>query len=104
EDHAIHILELLESYREMTSVMLEVYLSSASNRLNDIMRVLTIIATIFIPLTFIVGVYGMNFSVNETSRWAMPELHWEYGYPAVWLVMLVIGGAMLYYFKRRNWF
>ncbi len=104
EDHAIHILELLESYREMTSVMLEVYLSSASNRLNDIMRVLTIIATIFIPLTFIVGVYGMNFSVNETSRWAMPELHWEYGYPAVWLVMLLIGGAMLYYFKRRNWF
>ncbi len=73
----------------MTSVMLEAYLSSASNRLNEVMRVLTVIATIFMPLTFIVGVYGMNFSVNETSRWAMPELRWDFGYPAIWLVMIL---------------
>jgi magnesium transporter len=104
EDHATHILELLESYREMTSVMLEAYLSSASNRLNEVMRVLTVIATIFMPLTFIVGIYGMNFSVNETSPWAMPELRWAYGYPAVWLVMILIGIAMLFYFKRKKWF
>jgi magnesium transporter len=88
----------------MVSALLEVYLSSVSNRLNDVMRVLTIIATIFIPLTFIVGVYGMNFSVNETSRWAMPELRWAYGYPAVWLVMLAVAGLMIYYFKRNRWF
>ena len=103
-DHALHILELLESYREMTSVMLEAYLSSASNRLNEVMRVLTVIATIFMPLTFIVGVYGMNFSVNTTSPWAMPELRWDYGYPVVWLAMVVAFGGMLVYFKRKKWF
>ena len=103
-DHALHILDLLESYREMTTVMLEAYLSSASNRLNEAMRVLTVIATVFMPLTFIVGVYGMNFSVNESSPWAMPELRWAYGYPVVWGVMVLIGIAMLFYFKRRKWF
>ncbi len=103
-DHALHILELLESYREMTAAMLEAYLSSASNRLNEVMRVLTVIATVFMPLTFIVGVYGMNFSVNETSRWAMPELRWDYGYPAVWLLMLAVFAGMLVYFRRRKWF
>jgi len=103
-DHALHILELLESYREMISVMLEAYLSSASNRLNEAMRVLSVIATIFMPLTFIVGVYGMNFSVNETSRWAMPELRWDYGYPAVWFLMIAVFAGMLVYFKRRKWF
>jgi magnesium transporter len=103
-DHALHILELLESYREMTSAMLEAYLSSASNRLNEVMRVLTVIATIFMPLTFIVGIYGMNFSVNETSPWAMPELRWHYGYPLVWLAMLAVFAGMLVYFRRRKWF
>jgi magnesium transporter len=103
-DHALHILELLESYREMTSVMIEAYLSSASNRLNEVMRVLTVIATIFMSLTFIVGVYGMNFSVNETSRWAMPELRWDFGYPAIWLVMILVFGGMLVYFRRKKWF
>jgi magnesium transporter len=104
QDHALHILELLESYREMTAVMLEAYLSSASNRLNEVMRVLTVIATIFMPLTFIVGVYGMNFGVNATSPWAMPELRWAYGYPAVWAVILLIGVAMLIWFRRKRWF
>jgi magnesium transporter len=65
---------------------------------------LTIIATVFIPLTFIVGVYGMNFGNNTTSWWAMPELRWDYGYPAVWLVMILIGGGMIYLFKRNKWF
>jgi len=102
-DHTVQILDLLESYREMASSMLEVYLSSVSNRLNASMRVLTIIATLFIPLTFIVGVYGMNFGSNTTSRWAMPELRWEYGYPAVWLAMIVIAAVMLYLFKRNKW-
>lgn len=103
-DHAVQIIELLESYRDMLAGMLDVYLSSVSNRQNEVMKVLTVIATIFIPLTFLVGVYGMNFSVNQTSPWAMPELHWDFGYPALWLVMLALAGGMLLYFKRRRWF
>ncbi len=102
-DHTIQIMDLLETYRDMTTSMLDIYLSSVSNRLNDIMRVLTMIATIFIPLTFVVGVYGMNFR-NDASPWAMPELHWYYGYPLVWLLMIVVAGAMLMYFKRKGWF
>ncbi|MBI5138167.1 MAG: magnesium/cobalt transporter CorA [Nitrospirae bacterium] len=102
-DHTTHIMELLESYREMTAGMLDIYLSSVSNRMNDVMRVLTIIATIFIPLTFIVGVYGMNFA-HPDSPWAMPELRAYYGYPAVWLVMLALAGGMLLLFKRKGWF
>lgn len=103
-DHTVQIMELLETYREMTTEMLDVYLSSASNRLNEIMRVLTVIATIFIPLTFLVGVYGMNFRMNSNSPWAMPELDWYFGYPALWIVMITIAGGMLLYFKRKGWF
>jgi magnesium transporter len=103
-DHTVQILDFVESYRDMTSSMLEVYLSSVSNRLNESMRVLTVIATIFIPLTFIAGVYGMNFGANTASWWAMPELRWAYGYPAVWVVMILIAAGLLYAFKRRNWF
>lgn len=103
-DHTVQIIELLESYRDMLAGMLELYLSSIGNRQNEVMKVLTVIATVFIPLTFLVGVYGMNFSVNPTSPWAMPELHWDYGYPALWLLMLAVAGAMLGYFKRRRWF
>ena len=103
-DHTVQILDLLETYRDMTTGMLDLYLSSVSNRLNDVMRVLTVIATIFIPLTFITGIYGMNFGDNAKSPWAMPELHWYYGYPMVWVVMLGVVGFMLYYFKRRGWF
>jgi magnesium transporter len=88
----------------MLGGMRDVYLSSVSNPQNDIMKGLTVIATIFIPLTFLVGVYGMNFSVNQTSPWAMPELHWDFGYPALWLLMLALAGGMLLYFKRRRWF
>jgi magnesium transporter len=102
-DHNIQIIELLETYREMTSGMIDVYLSSISNHTNEIMRVLTIIATIFIPLTFIAGVYGMNFD-HPSSPWAMPELHWYYGYPLVWLVMVAVAFLLLIFFKRRKWF
>jgi magnesium transporter len=80
----------------MVSGMLDIYLSSVSNRLNEVMKVLTIIATIFIPLTFIVGVYGMNFKY-------MPELEWHWGYPAVMLIMLAIGLCMLVFFRKKRW-
>lgn len=101
-DHTVQIIDLLETYRDMVTAMLEVYLSSISHRTNEIMRVLTIIATIFIPLTFIVGVYGMNFE-NPASPWAMPELHWYFGYPIVWLIMILVAAGLLYYFKRQGW-
>lgn len=96
-DHAIRISETLESYRELVSGLLEIYISSVSNRMNEVMKVLTVFATIFIPLTFIVGIYGMNFQY-------MPELHWRWAYPVLWLAMLGISGGLLYYFKRRGWF
>ncbi|MFN2309866.1 MAG: magnesium/cobalt transporter CorA [Gammaproteobacteria bacterium] len=101
-DHTVQIMDLLETYRDMATGMLDVYLSTISNRTNEVMRVLTIIATIFIPLTFIAGVYGMNFS-HPSSPWAMPELHAYYGYPLIWLVMLGVAGGLLYFFKRRKW-
>ena len=101
-DHTIQILDLIENYREMATSLIDVYLSSSSYRLNEIMRVLTMIATIFIPLTFVVGVYGMNFS-HPDSPWAMPELHWYYGYPAVWAIMIAIAIGMVIYFKKKDW-
>lgn len=103
-DHAIQILDLLETYRDMTTGMLDLYLSSNSNRLNEVMRVLTVIATIFIPLTFVVGVYGMNFGNKSDSPWNMPELNWYYGYPILWMIMIAIAGGMVYFFRRRGWF
>ena len=96
-DHTIQAIDTIETYRDMLSGMLDIYLSSVSNKLNEVMRVLTVIATIFIPLTFIVGVYGMNFEL-------MPELKWRWGYPSVVGLMLVISLLMLYYFKRKKWF
>jgi magnesium transporter len=101
-DHAIHALDLVESYREMASSLLEVYLSSLSNRMNDVMKLLTIIATVFIPLSFIVGVYGMNFD-RSVSPWNMPELGWHYGYPMLWLTMVALVAGMLLYFRRKRW-
>jgi magnesium transporter len=101
-DHAVHALDLVESYREMASSLLEVYLSSLSNRMNDVMKLLTIIATVFIPLSFIVGVYGMNFD-RSVSAWNMPELGWRFGYPSLWLVMVALVAGMLIYFRRKNW-
>ncbi|MBI3950280.1 MAG: magnesium/cobalt transporter CorA [Acidobacteria bacterium] len=101
-DHTVQIVEIIETYRDLAAGMLDVYLSSISNRMNDIMKVLTIIATIFIPLTFIVGVYGMNFNPTS-SPWNMPELNWYWGYPAVLAAMAALALFMLLYFRRRGW-
>jgi magnesium transporter len=95
-DHAIHIIDSVDIYREMLSSMLDLYLSSVSNRLNEVMKVLTAISLIFMPLTFIVGVYGMNFKY-------MPELEWRYGYFYTLVGMSGIGVAMFLYFKRKKW-
>jgi len=95
-DHMIEVIDSLETYREMVSGMLDIYLSSISLRMNEVMKVLTIIATIFIPLTFVVGLYGMNFKY-------MPELSQPWGYPAVLGVMTVAAGGMLLYFRKRKW-
>jgi len=95
-DHTVQVLDTMETLRDMLSGMLDIYLSSVSNRLNEVMKVLTIIATIFMPLSFVVGLYGMNFK-------DMPELGWRYGYPSVLLLMALIAGAMLVYFRRRRW-
>lgn len=102
-DHTVAVLDTLENEREVIAGMLDIYLSSVSNRLNEVMKVLTIIATIFIPLTFIVGVYGMNFD-PDSGPLNMPELHWAWGYPAVMSFMAGIGLTMLYYFKKKKWF
>lgn len=101
-DHTIQVIDTIETFRDMVSGMLDTYLSSISNKMNEVMKVLTIIATIFIPLTFVAGIYGMNFN-PDASPLNMPELNWYWGYPAVWAVMLSVGGLMLYYFKRRRW-
>jgi magnesium transporter len=95
-DHTIQIIDTVESYRDMLSGMLDVYLSIISNKMNEVMKVLTIFAAIFIPLTFVAGVYGMNFSF-------MPELGWQWGYFAALLVMAVIGAILIVYFKRKRW-
>jgi magnesium transporter len=102
-DHTVQIMDLVESYRDMSASLLDIYMSSASMRLNEVMRVLTVIATIFMPLTFITGIYGMNFGDNAQSPWAMPELHWYYGYPLVWLIVFVVAAGMLIWFRRKGW-
>lgn len=101
-DHAIRILDIIESYREMSSSLHELYLTMASNKMNSIMKVLTIIATIFIPLTFVAGIYGMNFDPG-VSPWNMPELSWYYGYPFSLGIMVVITLVMLLFFRRKDW-
>jgi magnesium transporter len=101
-DHAIQLIDLVETYREICSGLVEIHLSSVSNRMNEIMKVLTIIATIFIPLTFIVGVYGMNFD-PAAGPLSMPELGWRYGYPAVLLLMTLIAAGLLIWFRRKGW-
>jgi magnesium transporter len=102
-DHTIQIMDLIETYRDMSASMLDIYLSSVSNRLNETMRVLTVIATVFIPPTFLASIYGMNFD-RSASPWSMPELGWHYGYPLVWLVMLATMIGMVFYFKSKGWF
>lgn len=96
-DHAIRVIDTVETFRDLLSGMMDIYLSSVSNKMNEVMKTLTIISTIFIPVTFIAGVYGMNFDY-------MPELRSRYGYIGVWIVMFAVMGAMVIYFKRKKWF
>lgn len=95
-DHTIRVLESQESYRELITGLLDIYLSSTSNRMNEIMKVLTIFAAIFIPLTFIAGIYGMNFDY-------MPELRWKWAYPALWFIFIGVAITLLIYFKKKKW-
>jgi len=95
-DHTIQVIDTVETFRDMISGMLDTYLSSISNRMNEVMKVLTIIATIFIPLTFIAGIYGMNFD-------KMPELKWAFGYPLALALMLAVGLLMVFYFRKKKW-
>jgi magnesium transporter len=95
-DHAVQAIDIVETYRELATGLTETYMSSMSNRMNEIMKVLTIIGTIFIPLTFLAGVYGMNFD-------HLPELKWRWAYPTFWIVCLVTAGGMVRWFRRRGW-
>jgi magnesium transporter len=95
-EHVIQIIDSVETFRGIVSGTLDIYLSSVSNKMNEIMKVLTIIATIFIPITFLTSLYGMNFHY-------MPELDWPFAYPLLWLIILITSGALLLYFKRRDW-
>ena len=95
-DHAVQIIDIVETYREIASGLTETYMTAMSQRLNEVMKVLTIIGTIFIPLTFLAGVYGMNFEV-------LPELGWTWGYPAFWAVSIVVAASMFVWFRRRQW-
>ncbi len=102
-DHAVQVMDMVETYRELSSGLMDVYLSSVGNKMNEIMKLLTVISTIFIPLTFIAGVYGMNFS-TEKSPLNMPELNWYWGYPACLGVMGAIALCLVFFFWRRGWF
>jgi len=93
-DHVVQLVDLTETYRDLVSGARDIYLNSLSQSTNEVMKVLTVVATIFIPLTFVAGIYGMNFEY-------MPELAWRYGYFAVWIVMLAIGLGMVWFFRRR---
>ncbi|OFW47815.1 MAG: magnesium and cobalt transport protein CorA [Actinobacteria bacterium RBG_13_35_12] len=95
-DHSIQVIDTIETFRDMISGMLDIYLSSISNKMNEVMKLLTIIATIFIPLTFIAGIYGMNFAY-------MPELQWRWGYFGVLFIMAVVSITMLIYFRKKKW-
>ncbi len=95
-DHIIQVSDTIDIYREMIWGLMDMYMTTISNRMNEVMKVLTIIATIFIPLTFIAGIYGMNFD-------NIPELHYKYSYHILWGIMILIFLGMLYYFKRKKW-
>lgn len=101
-DHTIQLMDLVETYREISTGLVDVYISSVSVKLNETMKVLTIIATIFIPLGFIASLYGMNFDTG-VSPWNMPELHWRFGYLAVLAVMAATGGGLVWFFWRKGW-
>ena len=95
-------MDVVETFRDIAGGLMDLYLSSLSHRMNEVMKVLTVMASIFIPLTFIAGIYGMNFN-PDSSELTMPELNWAMGYPAALGAMVLIALAMLIYFKRKNW-
>jgi len=101
-DHLVRATELAESYRDILTGMLDAYLSITSNRMNEIMKVLAVISTFFLPLTFVAGIYGMNFNTSK-SPYNMPELNWFFGYPFAWGIMLMIALGMYIFFKRKKW-
>jgi len=101
-DHTTQVIDLLESFRDLAAGLMDVYISSLGFRTNEIMRVLTVVTVLFIPLTFLAGIYGMNFN-TEVSHWNMPELEWHYGYLYFWGVCIVTVVGMLIFFKRKNW-
>lgn len=102
-DHIANNIETIENYREIINGVLEVHLTNASHRMNRVIKLLTMISTIFIPLTFIVGIYGMNFN-TKVSIFNMPELNWKYGYLFVMIIMIVISVSLIVFFKRKKWF
>jgi magnesium transporter len=95
-DHVAQAIDTVETFRDMLASILDVYLSALTNRMNEVMKVLTIIATIFIPITFVASIYGMNFK-------SMPELEWRWGYPIALGVMVLIAGVMVFYFRKKRW-
>ncbi len=101
-DHTVRIIDFIETYRELGSDLMDLYLSSISQRMTEVMKVLTIISTVFIPLTFISSIYGMNFR-TEQSPWNMPELTWYFGYPFALSLMAVMAAGMIYFFYRKGW-
>ncbi len=101
-DHSVQIVDIIETYREFAASLMDLYLSSVNNRMNEVVKVLTIISTIFLPLSFIAGVYGMNFDTSA-SPWNMPELKWVYGYPGALGLMAAVAGVMLYVFRHFGW-
>jgi magnesium transporter len=96
-DHVVHLIDSMDTYKDLNSGLMDIHINAMNTRMNEVMKVLTVISTIFMPLTFIVGVYGMNFDF-------MPELHWKYGYGFVWAIMIAIGFIMIRYFKYKKWF
>ena len=101
-DHAVQVMDMVETFREIASGLMDLYLSSISNRMNEIMKVLTILSTIFLPITFIAGVYGMNFETGA-SAWNMPELKWPFGYPFALALMAASVVTMRVYYRRKGW-
>ncbi|BAZ43723.1 magnesium and cobalt transport protein CorA [Chondrocystis sp. NIES-4102] len=102
-DHTVQIIDIIETYRELATSLTDIYLSAISNKMNEVMKLLTVISSIFIPLTFIVGIYGMNFN-TDISPFNMPELNWYWGYPLCWLIMILVAAGLVYFFWRRGWF
>lgn len=96
-DHVVHLIDSMDTYKDLTSSLMDIHINTMNTRMNEVMKVLAVISTIFMPLTFIVGVYGMNFEY-------MPELQWKFGYLEVWIIMATIAGGMILYFKHKKWF